>query len=295
MTPSGLLILNKPVGPTSHDVVEQVRRATGARKVGHVGTLDPLAAGVLLVLVGNITRLSEYLVGHDKRYRAIVRFGRATDTYDAGGRMTRQAPVTFTESRLRAVLENLRGRQHQVPPSYSAVKVRGRKAYEMARAGEEVQLESRVIEVYALNLLRWTPPEAVLEIHCSSGTYVRTMAHELGMTLGAYAHLAGLTRTCIGHFCVDQAIDLEELQEACRQGTWQKYLIPASEALPELPLVRFSLEDAQWLQQGGRVKAAEGPSGLCRAVDDQGNLVAVVEWLADFQAWQPKKVFPRDS
>src|SRR5665811_115234 len=176
---SGVLVVDKPVGLTSHDVVQIVRKGTNIRRAGHTGTLDPRASGVLVILIGPAVRLSEYVSASDKRYQAIIRLGTTTDTYDADGRVTSSAPVNITEEQFEAALKQFIGEIEQVPPPYSAVKVKGRKAYEMAREGEEVDLQPRKIQVYNLELLEWAPPEAVIDVYCSSGTYVRSLAHDL--------------------------------------------------------------------------------------------------------------------
>jgi tRNA pseudouridine(55) synthase len=179
---SGVLVVDKPVGMTSHDVVQAIRNGTGLRRAGHTGTLDPRASGVLVVLVGPAVRLSEYVSASDKRYQAIIRLGGTTDTFDAEGRVTESKvdPMSITEAQFEEALKSFVGEIEQTPPPYSAVKVRGRKAYEMARKGEEVELEPRKITVHHLEVLEWTPPEVVIDVHCSSGTYVRSLANDLG-------------------------------------------------------------------------------------------------------------------
>ena len=208
---SGILVVDKPVGMTSHDVVEVIRKGTNIRRAGHTGTLDPRATGVLVVLVGPAVRLSEFVSAADKRYQAIIKLGGATDTYDADGRQTGQpafAPVNVTESQFDEVLQRFVGEIEQTPPPFSAVKVHGRKAYEMARAGEEVELAPRKINVYHLEVLEWAPPEVVIDVHCSSGTYVRSLANDLGKQLGCGAYLVGLRRTKSGRFTLREASGL---------------------------------------------------------------------------------------
>jgi len=294
MYSSGLLLLNKPSGPTSHDMVDFVRRGTGIRRVGHTGTLDPLASGVLVLCVGAATRLSEYLVGADKQYRAVVRFGSATDTFDAAGKVTRVAPVAFDSDRLEGAMATFRGKLDQFPPPHSAIKINGRKAYELARAGDVVALPARKITIYALDLLDWSPPDATLDIHCSSGTYVRSLAEALGLALGSAAHLAQLTRTRAGRFRLEQAVAEQTLRGAFAEGTWRDFLIPAADALPDLPALMLGTEDIQTLKLGGRLPSAEGNPGLARALAPDGCLVAIVEWVEALHAYQPRKVFLED-
>lgn len=216
---SGALVVDKPVGMTSHDVVQAIRNGTGLRRAGHTGTLDPRASGVLVILVGPAVRLSEYVSASDKRYQAIIRLGGTTDTFDAEGKFTpTKDPVNVTEAEFEEALQTFVGEIEQVPPAHSAVKVGGRKAYEMARKGEEVELEPRKITVHHLEVLEWTPPEVVIDVHCSSGTYVRSLANDLGKKLGSGAYLVGLRRTKSGKFTLRDATPLRKLQEAFNAG-----------------------------------------------------------------------------
>jgi tRNA pseudouridine55 synthase len=207
----GLLVINKPIGLTSHDVVNKVRWLSGIRRVGHAGTLDPLASGVLLLAVGRATRLIEYLVGRSKRYQAVVRLGQETDTYDREGEVVAERPVQVTDSQLEAALERFRGPIEQVPPMFSAVKQGGQPLYRLARRGQAVERPARAITIYELSLLDWRPPEIELLIHCSSGTYIRSLAHDLGQVLGCGGHLATLRRLAVGDFTLDQAVPLPVL------------------------------------------------------------------------------------
>ncbi len=224
---SGVLVVDKPVGMTSHDVVQAIRNGTGLRRAGHTGTLDPRASGVLVILVGPAVRLSEYVSASDKRYQAIIRLGSTTDTFDADGKFTRSnTPVNVTEAQFEEVLQTFVGEIEQTPPPYSAVKVQGRKAYEMARQGEEVELAPRKIQVHHLEVLEWAPPEVVVDVHCSSGTYVRSLANDLGEKLGCGAYLVGLRRTKSGRFTLRDATPLRKLQEAFHAGNWYQYPDP---------------------------------------------------------------------
>ena len=188
---SGVLVVDKPVGLSSHDVVQIIRNGTKIRRAGHTGTLDPRASGVLVVLLGPAVRLSEYVSASEKRYQAVIELGVTTDTYDLEGRVTRRSPVDISYEEFEQVLQSFVGEFEQKPPAYSAIKVKGEKAYEIARRGEEVELEPRMIQVRELELLDWDPPEAVVDIQCSSGTYVRSLAYDLGEKLGCGATLTG--------------------------------------------------------------------------------------------------------
>jgi tRNA pseudouridine55 synthase len=294
---SGILVVDKPVGMTSHDVVEIIRKGTNIRRAGHTGTLDPRASGVLVVLIGPAVRLSEFVSASDKRYQAIIRLGGTTDTYDADGRFTgkNEAPVSVTETQFNDVLQHFVGEIEQTPPPYSAVKVQGRKAYEMARQGEEVELAPRKINVFHLEVLEWAPPEVVIDVHCSSGTYVRSLANDLGTELGCGAYLVGLRRTKSGRFSLREATPLRKLQEAFTVGNWYQYLIPAAEALAEWPAVELSPEEVDEVKHGHRVKAAaDTQPGLVRGISMAGELIAIMDLVTGEDGsleWQPKKVF----
>jgi tRNA pseudouridine55 synthase len=295
---SGILVVDKPVGMTSHDVVQAIRTGTGIRRAGHTGTLDPRASGVLVVLIGPAVRLSEFVSASDKRYQAIIRLGATTDTFDADGRFTRPAatsPMDISEELFETTLKQFIGEIEQTPPPYSAVKVKGRRAYEMARQGEEVELEPRKIQVYHLEVLEWAPPEAVIDVHCSSGTYVRSLANDLGEKLGCGAYLVGLRRTKSGRFSLRDAVPLRKLQEAFQAGNWYQYLIPAAEALGEWPAVELNPDEVEEVKHGHRVKAApDTQPGLVRGVSMAGELIAIMELITGEDGsleWQPKKVF----
>lgn len=295
-TVSGVLVVDKPTGMTSHQVVQEVRRGTGIRRVGHAGTLDPRASGVLVVLIGSAVRLSEYVSASDKRYQAIIRLGNATDTYDAEGKFTRnEQPVHVTEAEFEEALKGFIGHIEQTPPPYSAVKVKGRKAYEMARKGEEVKLKPRMIDVYHLELLEWAPPEAVVDVHCSSGTYIRSLANDLGEKLGCGAYLNGLRRTKSGHFSLRNAVPLRKLKEAFVTGEWYKYLIPAAEALGDWPSVYLSADEVEEVRHGHRIPAHPdpdfAPTQMVRGINEAEELVAIMELKTDTMEWQPRKVF----
>lgn len=290
---SGVLVVDKPIGMTSHDVVQVIRRGTGIRRAGHTGTLDPRASGVLVVLVGPAVRLSEYVSASDKRYQATIRLGSTTDTYDADGAFTSSevAVDQITEDLFVEVLEKFIGEIVQVPPPYSAVKVKGKKAYEMARQGEEVNLEPRTIQVYSLEVLEWAPPEVVIDVYCSSGTYVRSLAHDLGNELGCGAHLVGLRRTKSGRFTLRDAVPLRRLQESFDAGDWYRHLIPAAEALADWPAIELDADEVELVRHGHRVPGGSNEKGKARAVSQQGDLVALMEYDYETGEWQPRKVF----
>lgn len=289
---SGVLVIDKPVGLTSHDVVQIIRRGTGIRRAGHTGTLDPRASGVLVVLIGPAVRLSEYVSASDKRYQATIRLGSSTDTYDAEGQvMSTAAVVDISEEKFNEVLQTFVGEMEQVPPPYSAVKVRGRRAYEMAREGAEIELTPRVVHVYSLEILEWAPPEVVIDVYCSSGTYVRSLANDMGKALGTGAYLVGLRRTRSGRFTLRDAVPLRRLQEAFDSGNWYRFLIPAAEALADWPAVELDADQVELVRHGHRVPIQPGQTGWARGVSQQGDLVALLQVDEATGEWQPKKVF----
>ena len=295
---AGAIVVDKPTGMTSHDVVNAIRFGTGIRRAGHTGTLDPRASGVLVILVGPAVRLSEYVSAADKRYQAIIRMGASTDTYDAEGHFTRQpesAPVNVTEDQCESALKNFIGEIEQTPPPYSAIKLQGRRAYDMARRGEEVEIAPRKITVHHLEMLEWAPPEVVVDVHCSSGTYVRSLANDLGNILGCGAYLIGLRRTKSGRFSLRDAVPLRKLQEAFRAGNWYQYLIPAAETLADWPALELTPEQVDADSHGHRMPAPAdiqvGPKNLVRGVSMAGELIALMELDPSTLELQPKKVF----
>jgi tRNA pseudouridine55 synthase len=285
----GLLNLNKPVGPTSHDIVAWVRRGTRVPKVGHAGTLDPLASGVLVVCLGPATRLSEYVMGSPKTYRARVHFGAATSTYDAEGEIVARSDRPVEGEDIARALDGFRGEIAQIPPMFSAIKQGGKRLYALARSGEEVERAPRAVTIDRLELLGWEPPVAELEVVCSPGTYIRSLAHDLGEVVGTGAHLAGLERTASGHFTADEAIRWEDFSAAMEAGTWQRYLLPPELALAKHPAVQFSAEHAALVRNGGMVPAGDASGQLARAYDDRGQFFAVLARRG--QQWKPEKVF----
>ena len=289
---SGVLVVDKPTGMTSHDVVQVVRNGTNIRRAGHTGTLDPRASGVLVILLGPAVRLSEYVSASDKRYQAIIRLGTTTDTFDMDGQVLDTRPVeNISEDQFNTVLQGFVGEIDQVPPPYSAIKIKGRHAYDMARNGEEVELAPRKINVYSLELLEWETPEAVVDVYCSSGTYVRSLAHDLGEKLGCGATLTGLRRTKSGRFTLRDAVPLRKLREAFQDGTWYQYLIPAAEALSDWPAVELSSEEVDALRHGHRIPAGETQETRARGISEAGELVALMTLDEETREWQPKKVF----
>lgn len=287
----GLIVVDKPIGPTSHQVVEMVRKGTGVRKVGHAGTLDPRASGVLVLCLGAATRLSEYLSGSTKEYEGIVRFGVSTRTFDGDGEVTSQSGRAPTRREIESALPAFRGEVEQRPPPYSAIKVQGKKAYELARAGEDPELAPRMVHITRLELRSYQPPDLTLRIECSAGTYIRSLAHDLGERLGTGAHLAGLRRTRAGPFTLEQATPWPMLEVGMMTDKWERYLRPATEALPELPPVVVSSEGVETLRFGHPIPSVPPSSGMAKALDEGGELIAILEAADGGSMWHPHKVF----
>jgi tRNA pseudouridine55 synthase len=242
----GVIVLDKPLGWTSHDAVAKVRKLAGTRRVGHLGTLDPIATGVLPLVVGRATRLAQFYLRSDKVYDAIIRFGYATDTYDSEGQPT--TPITEPEidrERLEQELARLRGTIRQMPPPISAKKVGGVPAYRLARKNIPVELKPVEVSIYSIELLDLNGPEARILVHCSAGTYLRTVAHDLGIAMGCGAHLKTLRRTATGEFTIERAHTIEELEELARQGRLKEAVIPMARLLPEFPFRNRGLGDRQ--------------------------------------------------
>lgn len=289
---AGLLLIDKPSGPTSHDVVAVVRRGAREKSVGHAGTLDPLATGLLVVCLGAATRLSEYLLGHPKAYRARVRFGQTTNTYDADGEITAVSDALPERAAVETALPQFRGQIQQRPPAFSAIKRGGQRAYELARRGEAVELEPRPAAVFSLELTEWAPPEAVLEVRCAAGTYIRSLAHDLGRALGCGAHLTALRRTGAGHFSVDTAVTLDELQAEFKTGAWASRLLPLDAAVPEWPAVACSADEAWRVGHGQMLPLPAGSVGFARAYNPAGAFFAVLRADPAAGVWRPEKVLP---
>lgn len=288
---SGVMIVDKPSGKTSHDVVQIIRKGTGLRRIGHTGTLDPRASGVLVILIGPAVRLSEYLQTDRKRYEALIRFGSVSDTYDADGDVQPTGlAVDITEDRLLEAMEKFVGEIEQIPPSYSALKINGRKAYELARKGEPVEIPSRKVTLYAFDLIEYNPPELTAEIYCSSGTYVRSVAHDLGKELGCGAYLAGLRRTLSGRFSLRDAVPIPELMDSFEEGTWYQYLIPAAEALEGYQELILDVETEAAVRHGRRIPAESTEFSMAKGVSEQGELIAILELDEETREWKPKKV-----
>ncbi|MEM7589426.1 MAG: tRNA pseudouridine(55) synthase TruB [Myxococcota bacterium] len=253
----GILLIDKPAGPSSFSVVAQVRKTLGVRRVGHAGTLDPLASGLLVVLVGAYTRLSDLLLGCDKTYEACIAFGASTQTDDAEGQVLQQADASHLNGRI--IEETCRGFVgdiEQIPPAYSAIHVNGKRAYERVRKGQTVQLPARKVRIDALQLLAWQPPHATVRVHCSKGTYIRALARDVGKAVGVPAHLAGLRRTHSGCYALADALCGSDLSQA---PALLQAMLTGVEAVPGLPQVAVCEREANELRYGRSIMKPDGP------------------------------------
>jgi tRNA pseudouridine55 synthase len=286
----GVLVIAKPAGPTSHDVVALVRRLAATKRVGHGGTLDPFASGVLPLFLGRATRLVEYHLGDRKGYRATICFGASSTTDDLEGELTPASAPAPNRVAVEAALRTFLGPISQRPPAYSAIKVAGRRAYAMARAGEHVELASRDVTIHRLDLLEWdnadtTRPIAVVDVECSAGTYIRALARDLGEAVGGAAYLGALVRTASGPFRIEDAISLERAREAAGDGPDRlaALLLPVDAGLDELPELVVTDEEVQAIARGQfvRPKSAESAvagatvDGPIRIRDGAGRLIAI--------------------
>jgi tRNA pseudouridine55 synthase len=271
----GVLLLDKPSGLSSNAALQRARRALQAEKGGHTGTLDPLASGLLPLCFGEATKFAQYLLDADKGYRATLRFGIATDTLDAEGTVVATRPVALDAAGVQALLAAATGPQLQVPPAHSALKFRGRAYYDYARAGEEVPREPRAVVVSSLMLVAWQPPDAVVDVTCSKGTYVRVIAADLGARAGCGAHLAGLRRTRTGGFGVEAATALDAL-EAMPLAAAERCLLPVATLVAHLPRADVSPAAAAGFLHGQAVAVGSGREGL-HAVFAQDRLLGVAD------------------
>ena len=279
----GVLIVKKEAGWTSHDVVAKVRGLLGGVKVGHAGTLDPAATGVLPVLVGRATRVAEYLVDWDKEYRAVLRLGETTDTQDATGTVLAQFdPSGVRDRAIHDVVARFRGSQQQLPPMYSAVKVGGQPLYKAARAGRTIERQERAIVIHALDILAIDGRDVTVSVVCSKGTYIRTLCADIGQALGVGGHLLALERRRVGPLSIDQALTVDQIAAQVAIGTLRDHLITLDQTLDHLPSLVVTDEQAQRVLHGGAVfplGVGQLPSSSepvsVRLKDEGGRLLAI--------------------
>ena len=276
---SGIVVLDKPIGISSNDAVQRAKRLFNARKVGHTGSLDPLASGVLPLCFGEATKFSQYLLASDKRYAVSVKLGVSTDSGDADGQVLETQPVPELSTQdIDAALEAFRGDIDQTPPMFSAIKRNGQPLYKLARQGIEVERESRQVTVFENRLMDFDGETLKLCIHCSKGTYVRTIAQELGAALDCGAHVTALRRTSAGPFNEDEAVTFETLEQRCENACLDESLQPVASAVRSWPLIRLSGATAYYLRQGQPVMVPNAPvSGWVQIVEDDDAFLGVGE------------------
>ena len=297
----GIININKPAELTSHDVVSKVRTLTHTRRVGHAGTLDPLATGVLLICIGKATRVSEYLMEGTKTYRTRMHLGITTDTFDSEGQVTSEQQTTVSRSLFESALEQFTGKINQLPPVFSAVKLHGTPLHRLVRQGVEVSRESlrpRRIEIHEIRLTEWAPPHCSIEVICSPGTYIRALVHDVGQIVGCGSHVTQLTRLASGQFSVEDSIGLDEFFTAASEDHWIDLLHPIDAALQQFPAIQLEWATAQQLCLGQSVTvltdSAENvtqPGTFARAYAPDERFLAIVTYNSATSVWKPHKVF----
>ena len=292
-------------------MVRLIRQWSGEKKVGHTGTLDPMATGVLPICLGQATRIAQFISEDTKNYYAEIELGVATDTYDATGRITERHDVSsVTLAQIEEALDSLRSSIEQKPPMYSAVKYRGKRLYQLAAAGIEVERHARRIRILHLDLIDWRPPVVTIKVECGKGTYIRTLAHDLGQTIGCGAHITDLIRLRCGPFRIEDGVTIPQIEDAFRHSYWQTFLYPIDTPLLNWKATIVGEETRQLLKngcplpfeaadctniapedRGGTATPSDGDR--CRAYSVDGHLTAILQWQAERKHWQPYKVFSR--
>jgi tRNA pseudouridine55 synthase len=301
----GILNINKPRGKTSFQIVAKVKGLCREKQAGHAGTLDPQATGVLPICLGQATRVIEYLFNTTKTYRAEVEFGITTDTYDATGKVIRVADAAgISREMVEAVLVKFRGAIQQIPPMYSAVKHKGKPLYKLARSGIEVERRSRPAYIYSLEISGWEPPVVTLDIVCSKGTYVRSLAYDMGEALGCGANMKDLVRQKVGPFTIEEALTLSQLEEAFQQGYGEKYLYPLDFALLSINAIVVNEERRCSLIHGAPItletepeagSAAFPAKSRSRVYTADGSFLGMIMYDPETSRWWPEKIFFRES
>lgn len=292
----GILNINKPAGKTSFNVVASVKGLTGEKHVGHAGTLDPIAKGVLPVCLGQATRLVEYLMDTSKTYNAVIELGITTDSYDNDGKVIQKSSTSDIDlEQIMTVLDSFRGTITQIPPMYSAIKQNGKPLYQLARAGINVPRKKRDVKIFSLQVKEWQNPLITIEVTCGKGTYIRSLANDLGQMLGCGAILKNLERSRYGIFDIKEAITLEYFTDACRNGYWESLLYPMDSILSNWETVIVGEEKARAIRNGVPInleeKLVKNGVDCCRAYTGDGNLLSILRFNPEKQQWQPQKVF----
>jgi tRNA pseudouridine55 synthase len=292
----GIININKPGGMTSFRVVALVRRLSGERRVGHAGTLDPAATGVLPVCLGRATRVVEFLMDTTKTYRAEIELGIATDTGDASGQIVQKGdPFGISREALESALASFCGSIHQTPPMYSAVKYQGKPLYRLARAGITVERKSRLAKIYNLELVDWQPPVFTIEVSCGKGTYIRTLASDLGQVLGCGAYVKSLVRLRYGPFDIKDAVSISQVDDAFHSGSWLRLLYPVDSVLLHWPAIVVDAAAEQNIRNGRPLTLAQDFGGeamgnRCRVYTLDGCFLGVLRFNGGKAEWEPEKV-----
>ncbi|HEY93478.1 MAG TPA: tRNA pseudouridine(55) synthase TruB [Dehalococcoidia bacterium] len=303
---NGILNINKPEGPTSFNIVSRIKKLTGEKRVGHAGTLDPAASGVLPICLGHGTRVIEYLMNSTKDYRAEIEFGKTTDTYDATGSIiSLKDSSSVDRNQIETALNDFRGEIQQVPPVYSALKRKGTPYYELARAGINVEIASRPVVVHNIIVRDWKPPVVAIDVTCGKGTYIRSIAHNLGQILGCGAHMKSLVRRKYGPFSIDDSVLLDELEQSYPESDWQRYIHPIDSVLLHLKAIVVNDDTRQDIQHGRTIENITNSTQIlenqsqqvipqethCRAYGLDGRFLGILRYVSETGRWQPEKVF----
>ena len=305
--PPCFLNIYKEKGFTSHDVVAKLRGICGQRKIGHTGTLDPDAVGVLPVCLGNATRLCDMLTDKTKEYEAVMLLGKVTDTQDTSGTVLEEKPVNVTEEQAREAIFSFIGHYEQIPPMYSAVKVNGKRLYELARAGKEIERKSRPVEILELEILDMQLPFVTMRVSCSKGTYIRTLCHDIGQKLGCGACMASLKRTRSGQFSIEDAITLSEAERRMKEGTLEEMLVSVESVFSDLPVITVKPGFEVMAQNGnsfypnqirrddnGKIRQTTGETEKreeARLYDESGRFYGIYLFDEQNKRWKPEKMF----
>ena len=285
----GILNILKPPGKTSFQIVSLIHKLSGEPRVGHAGTLDPQASGVLLLCLGRATKVVQFLSEANKVYRAEIELGVITDTWDSEGKVIQKGdPSGVDRAQLEKVLSSFLGTIEQTPPMYSAIRYKGRRLYQLARKGIEVERKRRKVHLFRLELLNWQPPSFTIEVECSGGTYIRSLAYDIGQSLGCGAYLKKLIRLRCGSFSLEEAINLSSLEEAFHCGYWQSLLYPVDEALLNWDTFLLGKEKEETIKRGQPLSLPSGDR--CRAYSLEGDFLAILHQSRE-KLWHPDKVF----
>lgn len=296
----GILIIYKEKGYTSHDVVARLRGILHQRKIGHTGTLDPQAEGVLPVCLGTATKLCDMLTDRKKIYRAGIRLGIETDTQDIFGQVLKKSCVSVTEQQIKEAVYSFVGTYDQIPPMYSAKKVNGKKLYELARQGKEIERKSCRVQIHSIDIETVKIPDLTLSVECSKGTYIRTLCHDIGQVLGCGACMTSLLRTKVGMFSLEQAFTLSQIEEKQADGTLKSYIIPVEEVFKSQPAILVKPEADRLLMNGNRLEIRDLQEGaekseMVRVLDSHGQFQALYGWDKEKNDFKPIKMFLRSG